>query len=692
MPLLKRTVFDADVYSQAYNEFCDDSSNKNILVDKNMSKYLGVLLQISYLSAYSVEMFDTLARSADDMNDRIQSLSSKTTNLFKKLPDVEKKIKTTGIDSNDMKISFPLKNRAGYIPTVLTKKSNAVPIRDFYMHCCNLPPPLWKIESIMSNSTLQFQFPSHSHDQSVTNGTMANHKWECLTLYSDPGYFFSEWLRVEMLRQMRLKEERKRLKRDKKLNKKKRKEAALATLTATETMTVTASDTEVINTDPTQTDTFANSQINEAIAEGNDVGIVDAGGPQQDVAFDGGVLSETSGDNRKHGDAEPDAVHTADTDNPAQVTSQAHPQSTRRISFVEGDVHGMSSDGNGKPSNAGTNKQSHGKKAGVMTASEYFKKKALAQQRQVSRRHSTQLQNKIENNEEEGDVTDTTELIVAMAEDRKASISYPSAEIAVELTDPDHNASVQESAVLRHSYDDVDDEESLPPIPDEELTIPDEPEEDVLSEPDSEPGFDLDLDDPPPSDSDGDMDEPPPMPEPESIGVENSLNISQAKNALSSLFGGAESVPPVNENTVPPQPYSNAGNLFNANANGISPPAEDDNHPSTDGNDFLSQLRKGKTLKKTVTNPISDQFNTTDSHASVTTTTSLFGHADTNEHAETYEPPVRRTSVKGSLMSEIRGGLSNLKKVDKLELEKQQFDQKKIKAEQVRMIFFFFFL
>ena len=225
MPLLKRTVFDVDVYSQAYNEFCDDSPNKKLLVDKNMSKYLGVLLQISYLSAYSVEMFDTLARSTDDMNDRIQTLSTKTSNLLTKLPSVEKIIKTTEIDYNSMKISYPMKNRSGYIPTVLTKKSNAIPIRDYYMTCCTIPPALWKIESMMTNSTIPFVFPNtHTNTNSNTN---SNSPIECLVLYSDPGYFFSEWLRVEMLRQMRLKEQRKRLKREKKMNKKTRKEEAL---------------------------------------------------------------------------------------------------------------------------------------------------------------------------------------------------------------------------------------------------------------------------------------------------------------------------------------------------------------------------------------------------------------------------------------------------------------------------------
>ena len=56
MPLLKRIVYDATVYQQAYYELCDDAPTSNLIADRNMSTFLGVLLQISYLSAYSIEV------------------------------------------------------------------------------------------------------------------------------------------------------------------------------------------------------------------------------------------------------------------------------------------------------------------------------------------------------------------------------------------------------------------------------------------------------------------------------------------------------------------------------------------------------------------------------------------------------------------------------------------------------------
>ena len=56
MPLLKRILHDTDVYEQAFGELSEDSPPNQLLVNHNMSKLLGVLLEISYLSAYSVEV------------------------------------------------------------------------------------------------------------------------------------------------------------------------------------------------------------------------------------------------------------------------------------------------------------------------------------------------------------------------------------------------------------------------------------------------------------------------------------------------------------------------------------------------------------------------------------------------------------------------------------------------------------
>ena len=56
MPLLKRILHDPDVYEQAFGELCEDSPPNQLLANHNMSKLLGVLLEVSYLAAYSVEV------------------------------------------------------------------------------------------------------------------------------------------------------------------------------------------------------------------------------------------------------------------------------------------------------------------------------------------------------------------------------------------------------------------------------------------------------------------------------------------------------------------------------------------------------------------------------------------------------------------------------------------------------------
>ena len=56
MPLVKRILYEASVYEQAFSELYEDSPNNQMIVHKNMSKMLGLMLQISYLASYSVEV------------------------------------------------------------------------------------------------------------------------------------------------------------------------------------------------------------------------------------------------------------------------------------------------------------------------------------------------------------------------------------------------------------------------------------------------------------------------------------------------------------------------------------------------------------------------------------------------------------------------------------------------------------
>jgi len=65
MPLAKRILHDSDVYEQAYGELCEDTSTNQLIGNHNMSKLLGVLLEMSYLTAYSVEVINTTYTSIE---------------------------------------------------------------------------------------------------------------------------------------------------------------------------------------------------------------------------------------------------------------------------------------------------------------------------------------------------------------------------------------------------------------------------------------------------------------------------------------------------------------------------------------------------------------------------------------------------------------------------------------------------
>ena len=95
-------------------------------------------------------MFDSIARSTEDVTDRIQNVSTRTKNLINKLPNVETTIRTHDASNSQPNSLILYSNREGYVPNVLTRKSNPSFLKDYYAICA-LPPPLWKLESVFNN-------------------------------------------------------------------------------------------------------------------------------------------------------------------------------------------------------------------------------------------------------------------------------------------------------------------------------------------------------------------------------------------------------------------------------------------------------------------------------------------------------------------------------------------------------------
>eukprot|EP00603_Paraphysomonas_imperforata_P002862 CAMPEP_0114420904 /NCGR_PEP_ID=MMETSP0103-20121206/4799_1 /TAXON_ID=37642 ORGANISM="Paraphysomonas imperforata, Strain PA2" /NCGR_SAMPLE_ID=MMETSP0103 /ASSEMBLY_ACC=CAM_ASM_000201 /LENGTH=858 /DNA_ID=CAMNT_0001589401 /DNA_START=93 /DNA_END=2669 /DNA_ORIENTATION=+ len=208
MPLPKRFVADAQLYAPP--DIYEESSQDNLLRDISSAGNLGALHQISFLSLYAFEMFDNLSRLAEDVGSRIINATDRTSRLVDRLTQVESRIQrittsNTRTPPNESQVirqkkqtmKFLKVRSAQHIPSALNKMTNSAQINGLYADC-SLPPQFWKLEALTFD--------------------------DCLIRYSNPGLFFEEWLKVELLKQEENRLERKRLKKERKLAKKKRRE------------------------------------------------------------------------------------------------------------------------------------------------------------------------------------------------------------------------------------------------------------------------------------------------------------------------------------------------------------------------------------------------------------------------------------------------------------------------------------
>ena len=181
-----------------------------------MCSALGVMHQIGLLSSFCFEVLDDLVTLTDDARVRITLVGRRVDDVVTKLEEIEDDIyelsalgqnasfKTNDanslfageqqyarISANEAKDQF-LGDRESIIPEVLTPETNCRQVRTLF-DGATPPPQLWKLESALGE--------------------------DCMSAYSDPGFFFKEWLRIEQERQaMRvaeLKKEKNERKREK---------------------------------------------------------------------------------------------------------------------------------------------------------------------------------------------------------------------------------------------------------------------------------------------------------------------------------------------------------------------------------------------------------------------------------------------------------------------------------------------
>ena len=205
MPLKKRVLYDPAAYHR--KDVFEESTPDSFLQDHNMSKLLGSMNQLAYLSSFALEIFQNLAVLSEDLSERIKLSSVRTTVLFDSLRAVDREVSSIDDDSHIAAVpglSAYLQSREMITPQLFNKSTNYNSITAQY-RICRPPPQLWRIEVF-------------THE-------------DCFRNYSNPGFFFQEWIRTEIIRQQIKKEEKKKnkvLRKQQRQERKKLKEEAEA--------------------------------------------------------------------------------------------------------------------------------------------------------------------------------------------------------------------------------------------------------------------------------------------------------------------------------------------------------------------------------------------------------------------------------------------------------------------------------
>lgn len=158
--------------------------------------------QLSYFSSTTLELFQNISYLTNDVQDRINKVSARTTKLTNKISTIEKnlsyspesyRMKINGI-RDSLAVNELMSSREMVTPSLFIKSTNYSSIRSLYKNCLSLPQ-FWKIECYLGQDD------------------------DCFKYYSYPGFFFESWLKTELERQEALLEQNKKDKIEKKNNK-----------------------------------------------------------------------------------------------------------------------------------------------------------------------------------------------------------------------------------------------------------------------------------------------------------------------------------------------------------------------------------------------------------------------------------------------------------------------------------------
>lgn len=154
---------------------------------------VGSIHQIAYLADYATEIFDNLQKTTASFHDRICDITARTKTLNSQIPEIHRAVLEKNVSTT--LVSVFKQGEVSPETQMLTPTTRPRQISLRY-ELMNKIPAVEKMDQYLSPQDLEI-------------------KGKCANLYSNPLFFFNEWVRVENARQQLLQEDKEKKKREK---------------------------------------------------------------------------------------------------------------------------------------------------------------------------------------------------------------------------------------------------------------------------------------------------------------------------------------------------------------------------------------------------------------------------------------------------------------------------------------------
>ena len=210
MPVAARVIANPFEYVN-HSSYTAGKPGSIVLQSVNIASMVGCIHQIALLADYATEIFENLQDTTQMIHHRLCDISTRTVTLSLQIPEIQKAVLERNISTL---VSNSKKSEVSPQTQMLTPitRPRQISLRYDLMNCI---PRVREMDQYLTPEELE-----------IKEGT-------CAHSYSNPSFFFNEWVRVENARQQLIQDEKEKKKKEKQERKallKKEKEKRRTTL------------------------------------------------------------------------------------------------------------------------------------------------------------------------------------------------------------------------------------------------------------------------------------------------------------------------------------------------------------------------------------------------------------------------------------------------------------------------------